>query len=203
MGLDGEKDPAFERWRELFTKLVRMQPKLVHDMFESSEAVLGRGNVARQYGADLSSIHVPATGQKAIQIFAAKLTKVLHYIHTGKRLLHGSSIRFTWFSNQSFFTGEGRVIPEEVEKLLGMSGEIKRERRNLKDQFDYLFSVSAGGEAGVYYCFFRKSFAFISFASVDERVIESAVDRLRARTPGEKDKLVRIDWPLIAAKRVW
>lgn len=192
---------AFNRWGQLFQRLVRLHPKVAREMFESDAAVKGRQSVREKFGESLSSIHVPPLAQLAIAIFAAKLTKALHYIHSGKRLAEGSSIRFRWYSNQSLFEGDGRTIPEGLAAKLGISGPIKREGRNLKDQFDYNYAMSADGNIAIYFCFFRRSFAFVSFAAIDGAVLERAVDKLRATIPvGTKDALERIDWPHLPAQ---
>jgi len=60
--------------------------------------------------------------------------------------------------------------------------------------------MSADGSIAIYYCFFRRSFAFISFAAIDGAVLERAVDKLRATIPtGTKDALEPIDWPNMPA----
>ena len=194
-------DVAFKRWSQLFTRLTKLHPKIAREMFESENAEERRAETRAKFGAELSALYVPPLAQRAIAIFAAKLTKALHYIHSGKkRLAEGSSIRFRWYSNQSLFEGEGRTIPEGIAVMLGLSGPVKRETRNLKDQFDYNYAMSADGSIAIYYCFFRRSFAFISFAAIDGAVLERAVDKLRATIPtGTKDALERIDWPNMPA----
>lgn len=174
-------------FRRVCARLNEMNRKVLVEMFDSPEAEQKRLSVEESIGKHVSAVHVPPAAQKAIRIFAAKTTKALHYIHGKQRLLAGSTIRFAWFSNEALVRGRP-TIPNELERVLGLGGEVRRGEINLKDQFDYKYALSADGATGIYYCFFRRAFAFISFVSVDQAVVEGVVERL---VKGRRTDLMR------------
>ena len=145
--------------------------------------------------ADLPVVGVPEEFNIAMKVQAAKITKALHFKHTGMVVPINASIRFRWYTNVNVMRGDSPMV-DEVMRMVQGSGPIKRNNTTLKDQFDYKYVIAPTNDVAIYTCVFGKSFGFISFLTFDPDILEDMMVRVRAENGFTNEGFIRAQWPL-------
>ena len=89
---------------------------------------------------DLPILKVPTEVNDAIERFAKKLTKALHYKITGIIVPANAGIRCRWITNGNIVQGH-QLLTEEIAKHFRAAPPLKRESIDLSPQFFYAYVV--------------------------------------------------------------
>ncbi len=141
--------------------------------FESEKASLPEG------AAGVLNVSGPHLN-RSIQIFGAKMGFALFYQKVGKILPKAGGVAVRWYSNHDAIAGK---IPEELLRILGPEETLQQGRWNVNDQFNYSFAMPSSRRAAAFFSTFRKSFAVLSWASVDVQSF-SGTANLQVHRPG-------------------
>jgi hypothetical protein len=137
------------------------------------------GGTAQETGA----IHVTEEIHHAVEIFAAKLTKAVYYLHTDGALPPGRRLALKWFTNQELFTNNGRyAIFDSLQELAGVAPDLRRAKSFLNDQFSYKLSRSADSKSFVLQAAFGNGFGFLVIGATEADVLEPIFANLEKRT---------------------
>lgn len=150
-----------------------------------------KAKLAKRQGeslADIPMVRIPPRAAKAVEVFAAKVTKAVYYKITTKILPLEAAIYFAWYTNEQTVKGETQFLDEIMQGLIG-EAQIKRDKVNLNDQFYYSYAVSPEHDLMMMVCFIGKSFCFISMLSVNPLMIQKIFDKTK------REPLKRIYWP--------
>ncbi len=120
----------------------------------------GDGGLLRANGPTLT---------RHMNIFSLKLGLALHYETTKKIVGSNGGIAIRWFSNYEKFSGD---FPDEITEFMGPSKTLQNGRNQVSGQFDYAWRVSDDGEIGLYFAYFRMSFAVFMAVALDKTVLQ-------------------------------
>lgn len=183
-----------EKSRAVFERLARplMKPDVIKAMELSANK---KRNLARRVGlqlapgetyAELGLMTVPPAASEAVGVFAAKIGKALHFMHSGRIVPVQAAIEHRWFTNYNY--AEGR-IPDEVFTIPANGAVLQSARVDLSDQFNYRYALSDDGELSMFTLWFRLSFCVVVAITFDPlvmvRVIGDAGTRAEARQRGK------------------
>lgn len=150
-------------------------PETVKKLFETTNR--DRRNFAKGYDVDkeligksklfdLLKIDSPEVKQ-VFYDFGIKLTKALHYKHTGKIIPIEGGIDVLLRTTAQVAKG---AIPKSVFQALNKEPRISRGKRNYENQFIYRYQVSEDGTLGMYLIQLRALF-FVGFVAFDKSVL--------------------------------
>ncbi len=170
-------------------QVARQMPQVLHEMFTSS-AVEARTNARRlglrpepgQTYQELGVVNVPEAAHIAVRILATKLTKAVYYQRTGSIFPVGGGIMFQWFTNAQKMEHGRIVLLEALSRIATMSEPLTRGGRDLKDQFDFLYSVEKEGALHMLQVTFGKVFGFVTIFSQTPGRLEAMEDQIKERT---------------------
>ncbi len=170
----------------------RQFPGLLEKMMTST-AVEARANARRlgmrpkpgQTYQELGIVNVTAAMDDCVANVAAKLTKAVYYMQTGKIFPSDGAIMFQWFTNAQRIEHGRIVLLDGLAGLAAMSPPIMRSGKNLKDQFDFRYSQGENGELHVLQVVFGEVFGFVTIFSPTPGRLEAMENRLNERA--EKD----------------
>jgi len=173
----------------------RQFPGVLAKMF-SKKATEARADARRlgirpqpgQTYQQLGIVDVPEEMHRCVEIFAAKLTKAIFYMKMGAPFAADGGIQFQWFTNAQRLEHGRIVLLDALAGLAAMSAPVARSGRDLKDQFDYLYSVDESRELHVLQVAFGEVFGFVSIFSQVPGRLEAMDDRLAERFKGEQKK---------------
>lgn len=194
--LDPESDPAQLRKGAGLMKMVSKQfPGVLQEMFSRS-AVEARADARRlgikpepgQTYQEIGVINVPEAMHSSVATLACKLTKAIYHMQTGAIFPTDGGIMFQWFTNAQRIEHGRIVILEAVANILGTTAAIERSGKDLKDQFDYRYSVDQPGDLHLLQVVFGMVFGFVT-------IFSQTPGRLEAVESGIKQKLGREDGP--------
>ncbi|RYF51575.1 MAG: hypothetical protein EOO38_02885 [Cytophagaceae bacterium] len=151
-----------------------MQPLLTPKVIKSMRLPIARKReLARRAGmklrpgetfADLALIGLPEESEQAIAVFAAKIAKALHFMHTGAIVPERAAIEHRWFTN--FDQVEG-AIPDDIFTLPTGIAQLRRTHVDLSDQFNYRYAVSNDAELSIFTIWFRFAFCIVVMITFD------------------------------------
>jgi hypothetical protein len=185
-------------------RLFRRFPDATNQLFgmppytrEPVSTALGIEPIRDAQGRELLAVGIPPIVHEAVHAFMAKVSKALHFTHTGRIVPTTAGMRGHWFSNADRAKQQGPLIPDSVVEILGVAGPIQRARQDLREYFDYRYATSGDGAIGAYLCGFGASFAFICFVTIDPDVIEGILAQISARPEfaGRGEFWKRVAWP--------
>lgn len=166
-----------ERTAALFRSLCRKYPNEMASMFDITSVQakrlavrLGMKPAPGELYRDMPFMHLPEMVHKAVEVFAIKMTKTLHFHHTGLTVPAVYGFKHRWFTNASYMEGK---IPEEIFTIPAVVPVLRRSNVDLSDQFSYRYTVSADGQLGMYTVMLRFAFCFTAVLSFDSSVINS------------------------------
>ena len=190
------KDPAYvQRGSGLMRGVNRQFPGTLKQMFERSN-VQARSDARRlnvkpssgQLYRDLGIASVPEAMPKSVGTFAAKLTKAIYYQQMSEIFPAGGGIMFQWFTNAQLHEYGKIPVLEVLSAFAGMSPPMQRSGTDLKDQFDYQYSMSDERDIHVVRAVFGQVFGFVT-------IFSQTLGRLEAMEDGIREKLGREDGP--------
>ena len=166
----------------------RQFPGLLQKMMESS-AVEARAQARRlgmrpapgQTYQELGIVNVTDAMDECVAAFAAKLSKAVYYQQTSRIFPVDGSIMFQWFTNAQRIEHGRIALLDGLAGLAAMSPPKQRAGKDLKDQFDYLYSQGENGELHVLQVVFGEVFGFVTIFSPVPGRLEAMEDRLKAR----------------------
>ena len=134
--------------------------------------------------AELPLLAVPPDAQRAVDYFAKKIAKALHFKHTRKVVPPAASIKHRWFTNFNHIEGE---VPPEIFTIPTGVPSLKRTNVKLSDQFNYLYTGSVDGTLGMYTIEFRQSFCICVMVAFEPGILDrldDAVDQPNGANEG-------------------
>jgi hypothetical protein len=154
-------------------RLVNKQaPKMLRSMFISS-AVKARSQARRlgmrigpgQTYQRLGIVNVTDEMHEAVELLAAKLTKAVFHMQTSSIFPTDGGIWFQWFTNAQLREHGKISILEAMATFAATSPTLKRNGKDLRDQFDYKYSVDEKGALHTLQVVFGQSFGFVTFSA--------------------------------------
>jgi hypothetical protein len=143
---------------------------------------------------DVPILHLPIEIRSAIETFAAKLTKALYYKITNQPFPNDGAISLRWYTNAQLLQNPHDYL-EDVMKMLHFTNEIKREKLSLRNQFDYVYSMSDDNSLGLMACKIGVSLLFIVIFSLDPSVVDDTISKAVEQTKNHNNVFKRIYWP--------
>lgn len=117
--------------------------------------------------------------QEAVGVFACKLSKAIYYLDAGSAFPKQGCLLLSWFTNADLLRDGKYVAFDILKELPGQSPLLQRTGKYLNDQFEYIFSISAGKEMFVLRASFGKAFGFVVFGCTIAGRFESHIEQLR------------------------
>lgn len=107
----------------------------------------------------------------AARMFARKLFTALYYKEYGMIIPAAGGIMLHWYSNVQRYD---RKLPDEVIQMMPGRPIIQRTKRDLNDQFYYVFGKAEDGDIAFFFAMFRDALAMLGFVDTDTRIFVSA-----------------------------
>lgn len=175
-------------------KMVSRQfPGVLQQMFERS-AVQARADARRlgrkpdpgQTYQELGVLNVPEAMHVGVATLAGKLTKAIHHMQTGEIFPVDGGIMLQWFTNAQRMEHGRIVLLEALAGILGTTAPIERSGKELKDQFDYVYSSDQPGDLHLLQVVFGKVFGFVTIFSQTPGRLEAIEDSIKQKLGGEE-----------------
>lgn len=187
-GADQEK---MAKGRGLMRNAHRQFPELLQSMLDVS-VVEARASARRlgmrpgpgQAYRDIGIVNVTPEMNQYVAEFAAKLTKALYYKLTGQIFPSNGGIMFKWFTNAERMEHGSIPVLDAFAQLPTWSTPKQRSGKDLRDQFDYLYSPVEDGKIHVFQVGFGVVFGFVTIASPEPGRLEEMETRLNERSKG-------------------
>ena len=162
-GYEADNPEEFERGTNLMRAVKNQLPGFLEEMFTPAlaDAALSEAGV----------VHIPDALHRAVGILAGKLTKGVYNMQTRKIFPVDGGIMFQWFTNAQLRKYEKIVVLDAFSAISSMSTPKVRSGKDLKDQFDYLYSVSEERDIHVLQVVIRKMFGFVTIFSQTLRYV--------------------------------
>jgi hypothetical protein len=166
-------------------------PKMLPAMFISS-AVEARSQARRlgmrpgpgQTYQGLGIANVTDEMREAVESFAAKLTKAVFHMQTGSIFPTDGGIWFQWFTNAQLREHGKIPIIEAMANFAATSPTLKRNGKDLRDQFDYKYSIDGMGALHVLQVAFGPVFGFVTIFSQVPGKLEEMEANMMEQVPG-------------------
>jgi hypothetical protein len=124
-----------------------------------------------------------------MQTFAAKLGFALYYALTKQIVPKAGGVAARWFSNVERLEGK---FPECAFKYLPPPQTLKQGKLEVSDQFVYQWRMAEGNRMGLFFAYFRLSFAVFAVVANNESLLEiETAHPMRIVRPGEITALLR------------
>ena len=185
--------PVFEgQERTLWEKRIQSanakHPGLFQEMlgFSATEKktrarTLGVERAPGETFADLPFMRVTPSLDAMVREFAAKVTKALHFEHTGVIVPSGAFMKLSWWTNATAMEGS---LPEALFQMPFNGASTKRGSVDLSDQFTYRWLVTEDGASGAFICTFRFAFGFAGVVAFPPSELARAVEAGEVPTAG-------------------
>lgn len=131
---------------------------------------------------DLGIANVTDEMHKCVGTLAAKLTKAVYYMNTGAIFPSDAGIMFKWFTNAEKMEHGSIPALDLLSTVVSMSSPKERGGKDLKDQFDYKYSVDKSGDLHLMQTVFGEVFGFITIFSQVPGHLESIEDGIKQKT---------------------
>jgi len=180
------RDPSVLTTAKGLMKGVNRQfPTALSEMFNKSvrEARtdvrrLGFKPVTGQTYQGLGVANVTESMHLSVATLACKLTKAIYFKHSGNIFPSDGGIFFHWFTNAQRIE-HGRIVTlDEAKQFKATSSPLKRNGKDLTDQFDYRYSVDAAGTLHLLRVTFGEVFGFVTIFSQAAGRIELMAGRV-------------------------
>ena len=146
---DGETGDQIAETARIIRAVAQYDPDVIREVSPSDEdvtAFLRRRGVAAPAGLPLPDVPVLVVNGPlvvhCIATFVRKLYTALHYKETGLIVPPKGGIGWRWITNANPIEDQ---VPVDFLRLLGGSPVVERARRNLQDQFDYVWDGQDDG----------------------------------------------------------
>lgn len=176
----------------LMKRVHRRFPGLLQSMMDLSPIEaratarrLGMTPAPGQTHQQLGIANVTPEMHAAVATLAGKLVKAIYFKQTGRVFPAGGGIMFHWFTNAQRLE-HGKIPALEVLKgTTAMSTPKERGGKDLKEQFDYLYSADSDGTLHVLQVVFGVVFGFVCFVSQTPGRLEAIHDHLCEQHEGK------------------
>lgn len=144
---------------------------------------LGIALTPGQTNQEAGAVNVTDEMHYAVEIFSAKLTKAIFYMHSGGVFPNDGRLTLRWFTNSELFTNDGRYsLFDIMEQLGGLAPELRRANTFLNDQFSYKISFSTELDLLVLQAQFGHGFGFVVVGSSAAEKLDSIFASLDKQT---------------------
>ena len=129
---------------------------------------------------DINVVKVPPELHDAVAVLATKLSKSVYFLYEKKIFPADGEIALHWFTNAQLLQYD--TIPA-LESLAGlpMTGlPLRRNGKNLKDQFDYEYTLGEGYH--VLKVAFGRVFGFVTFFNTEPGTVAEFLGRMRTES---------------------
>lgn len=125
-----------------------------------------------------------------MQTFAYKIGFALYYEVTKKIVPTGGAVAARWFSNAERMAGQ--YPPADYDFLLPRQ-TLRQGKFEVADQFGYQWRMTEDERSGIFVSEFRRSFAVVSFVTLDSNLLSDAETKhpIRACRPGDLTNLLQ------------
>lgn len=130
---------------------------------------------------ELGIANVPEEMHKSVGMLASKLTKAVYYMQTNAIFPSNGGIMFQWFTNAQKMEHGKIVLLEAAAAFSAISPPKQRSGKDLKDQFDYRYSVGEQGELHLLQVVFGEVFGFVTIFSQTPGRLESMEDSIKQK----------------------
>lgn len=144
------------------------------------------------YG-ELPIVAIHPQMEVAVEVFAAKLSKALFYLHTGKILPRDSPIFFNWLTNANILADQNWL--DVFMKTLGGTASLQRNSADLSSQFDYKFGIDGEQRFAAFTPYFGGSFGFAALTAPDPTRLRELLARVKKRKGAAHDVFKEIYYP--------
>ncbi|MDM0025921.1 hypothetical protein [Variovorax saccharolyticus] len=186
--LKGGDEQTLRKGYGLMRQVHRQFPGMLARMFSKTPTSaradarrLGMRPQAGQTYQELGIVDIPAAMHRSVETLAGKLTKAIFFQKTGTPFPSNGGLQFQWFTNAQRLEHGRIVILDAMAGISAMSAPISRAGRDLKDQFDYLYSVDEAGELHMLQVVFGTVFGFVSIFSQVPGRLEGIEDGIAAQ----------------------
>ncbi len=174
MGVDAAVDPqGSERFTNLMRAVKKQLPGFLEEMFDPAIVAVPMSAAG--------VVRTPAALHRAVGIFAGKLTKGVYYKQTGRILPEDGGIMFQWFTNAQLHEHGKINLLDALSGISAMSTPKERSGKDLKDQFDYLYSVDQSGDLHILQVVIGRIFGFVTIFSQTPGRLETIEDHLNQK----------------------
>lgn len=188
--------------RGLMYQVKRQFPAALPQMFDmgaiEARAAARRLNMRPQPGQtyqDLGLAHVPDDMRPSVRTFACKLTKAAIWLHSHKIFPNEGSIGFLWFTNaQRLEHGEIPAL-EAFRRITAFGPELRRNGKDLLDQFDYRYAESDDGSYYALTAVIGEVFGFATLASPKAGLLERIDQELKEKTGKDRSPFEFVTGP--------
>lgn len=171
----------------------RQLPGFLSEMFERS-AVKARAD-ARRLGIvppkgmtyqELGIANIPEAMHRCVETLAAKLTKAVYFMEQGCIFPSDGDIGFNWFTNAQKQEHGSIAVLEALANVKAAEPVLVRNGKDLRDQFDYRYSVDEHAALHCLQVVFGKVFGFVTLFSPIAQRVRDIDDELATKAGGEK-----------------
>lgn len=125
--------------------------------------------------------NVPQATHACVEKLAGKLTKALYYLHAGDVFPRDGGIQFRWFTNAQLLQHGHIDVLEVMKEIHAVTLPLKRNGKDLRDQFDYLYSVDPPGSLHMLQAVFGRTFGFVTLFSQIPGHLEGIESEIQAQ----------------------
>lgn len=170
----------------------RQQPYLLGQMMKmtaiEAKSAARRLNMKPEPGQtyqEMGIVNIPEEMHTAVGAFALKLTKAIYFKQTGNIFPAEGSVMYQWFTNAQMQEHGSIPMLDAFANVAAATSPIKRNGKDLSDQFDVKFSTASDAPLHVIQVIFGKMFGFVSILSEEPGRVEALHQRMVEKTGNE------------------
>lgn len=130
---------------------------------------------------ELGIANVSEAMHMSVAMLGSKLTKAVYYMQTKEIFTSNGGIMFQWFTNAQKMEHGKIVLLEAAAAFSAISPPKQRNSKDLKDQFDYRYSVGEEGKIHLLQVVFGEVFGFVTIFSQTPGRLESMEDSIKQK----------------------
>ncbi len=124
-----------------------------------------------------------------MQAFSAKIGFALYFELTKRIIPMEGGVAVRWFSNYERLEG---TFPHTVFDYLLPPNTLKQGKFEVSDQFGYQWRMAEENQMGMFFAYFRQSFAVLAFVALDKSLLEVETKHpIRIFVPGDLRKVTK------------
>jgi hypothetical protein len=186
---DAEQDADQQEVKRLFSSVKNNIPGLLEEMdIGAAGQEQARKRLPNQIEGAFLRVKGPLVSMH-MQTFATKLGFALYYEATKQIVPQTGGVAARWFSNVERFEGK---FPDLAFTYLLPSQTLKQGKFEVSDQFGYQWRMAEGNRIGLFFAYFRLSFAVFAVVANNKSLLEvETAHPMRIVRPGEITTLLR------------
>jgi len=180
---DAKTGAEREELKSLFSSINNNIPDLLQEMhLGEAGQKLAREQLSVPVGGGVLRVNGPLVSSH-MQTFAIKMGFALYYEVTKQAVPKGGGVAARWFSNYERLEGK---FPQSVFDHLLPPNTLRQGKFEVSDQFGYQWRIAEKNRMGMFFAYFRQSFAVVAFVATDKSLLEADTRHpMRIFTPGE------------------